>query len=193
MSHPSNPTPEFIPFRPSNFKLDTPPTCTNLFLHARDTSNVGDLQSTPFQYFTLRGASAVGDFWSTVNAGEDRFDNIIVGGGVFSKNYVRTPMYYERLRPRNKLILWGAGTDAPRAPPLHKDFTDRCALIGTRDFGGASIDGDKVIFCPCASAMNRAFDLPRPAPAHEAVCFLHHNKKFDPPDVFSAPFHEQLP
>lgn len=180
------PAPGFVPFKPTNFQLDVPPVCTNLFLHARNTSNVGDLRSTPFDYFTLRGESSVGDFWSTVNAGEDRFDNIVVGGGVFSNNYVRMPMYYERLRPRKNLFLWGAGVDTPKTPPLHKDFTSRCALIGTRDFGGASIDGDKVVFCPCASAMNRAFDISRPPPIHETVCFLHHNRTLSPPNLFSA-------
>lgn len=170
---------DYVPFKPSNFRLGEPPVSRNLFLHARNTSNVGDLHSTPFDYFTLRGESVVGDFWSTVNAGEDLFDNIVVGGGVLARNYVRTPMYFERLRPRRNLILWGVGTDGPTLPPMPREFVERCAIIGTRDFGAASIDGERVVFCPCASAMNRAFDLQRPPPVHRAVNFLHHNHPFD--------------
>ncbi len=176
----------YVPFKPTNFKIDTPPTNTNLFLNARNTSNVGDLMSTPYNYFTLPGESSAADFWSTINAYEDRFDNIIVGGGVFWKNYVRTQMYYERLCPKRHLILWGVGIDTPNSPPLSIDFIDRCSLIGTRDFGGASIDETKVVFCPCASAMNRAFDIQRPPPRHRVVCFLHHNKAIDPIDLFDG-------
>jgi len=121
-----------------------------------------------------------------VNTGEERFDNMIVGGGVFGNNYVRMPMYYERLHPRKNLILWGVGTDTPDSPPMPKDFTDRCSLIGTRDFGAASLDGEKVIFCPCASVMNRAFEISRPPPTHKAVCFLHHNKTFTRADFFEG-------
>lgn len=176
----------FEPFKPTNFKLDVPPVCTNLFLNARNTSNIGDLMSSPYDYFTLPGESATADFWSRVNAGEEHFDNIIVGGGVFWKNYVRIPMYYHRLRPRKNLILWGVGIDTPAAPPMPADFTDRCALIGTRDFAGASVDGEKVVFCPCASAMNRAFDLPRPPSRHKVICFLHHNKKLAQSALFAA-------
>lgn len=144
---------------------------------------MGDLMSTPYNYFTLPGESSAADFWSTINAYEDRFDNIIVGGGVFWKNYVRTQMYYERLRPERHLILWGVGIDTPNSPPISMDFIDRCTLIGTRDFGGASIDEIKVVFCPCASAMNRAFDIQRPPPKHKVVCYLHHNKEIDPLDL----------
>ncbi|MCF3640234.1 polysaccharide pyruvyl transferase family protein [Rhizobium sp. TRM95111] len=175
---------DYKEFKPSNFKINTPPICTNLFLNAIDTSNVGDINSTPFDYFTFPGESQTADFWSRVNASEDRFDNIFVGGGVFSKNYVRTPMYYERLRPKKNLVLWGVGTDMPGYPPMPKDFIDRCSLIGTRDFGAASLDGDKVVFCPCASAMNRAFDVSRQSPIHEFVLFLHHNRSVDDDDFF---------
>jgi len=181
---PSTPAADFVPFKPRNFKLDVPAPCTNLFLHARDTSNVGDLKCTPFDYFTLRGESACRDFWSTVNAGEDGFDNIVVGGGVFANNYIRMPIYYERLQPRRHLILWGAGIDAPQTPRVPKDFIDRCALVGSRDYAGASLDGEKVVFCPCASAMNSAFDISRPPPIHETVCYLHHNRPLNPPDAF---------
>ncbi|MAN45851.1 MAG: polysaccharide pyruvyl transferase family protein [Alphaproteobacteria bacterium] len=177
---------EYIPFKPSNYKLDLPAACTNLFLNARNTSNVGDLYSTPFEYFTLRGESVAADFWTTINSGEDRFDNIIVGGGVFWKNYVRMPMYYERLRPRKNLFLWGVGIDTPATRAVPEGFMERCALIGSRDFEGPSIEGKKVVFCPCASAMNRAFDISRPPPVHEVVCYLHHNKPIDPPDLFAA-------
>ena len=69
---------EYIPFKPSNYKLDIPAACTNLFLNARNTSNVGDLYSTPFEYFALRRESVAADFWTTINSGEDRFDNIIM-------------------------------------------------------------------------------------------------------------------
>ena len=179
-------TSDYVPFEPSNFKLNLAPSCTNLFLNARDTSNTGDLLSTPFEYFTFPGQSSTADFWSSVNAGEDSFDNIIVGGGVFERNYVRMSAYYERLRPKKNLILWGVGTDTPTGPPMSKDFVDRCALIGTRDFGAASLDGERVIFCPCASAMNRAFDIPRPKPAHKTVCYLHYNKAFTRVHLFEG-------
>lgn len=174
----------FIPFRPSNYRLDRPPVCTTLFLHARETSNIGDLRSSPFDYFTFRGETVAADFWSTVNRGEESFDNIIVGGGIFGNNYLRQPMYYERLRPKANLVLWGVGTDTPRSPPLLADFTDRCALIGTRDYEAPSIDGGRILFCPCASAMSPAFDISRPPPVHEAVCFLHYNKAYKQAAVF---------
>ncbi|MCB2014151.1 MAG: polysaccharide pyruvyl transferase family protein [Sphingobium sp.] len=174
----------YVPFKPTNFKLDAPPVCTNLFLFARNTSNIGDLHSTPFDYFTFRGESSVGDFWSAVNMGEDRFDNIIVGGGAFSNNYVLKAMYYQRLRPKKNLILWGAGTDMPGRPPMSRDFIDRCSLIGTRDFECASIDNEKVLFCPCASAMSRAFDIVRPPPVHPVICYLHHNRAYNRTDLF---------
>jgi hypothetical protein len=120
-----------------------------------------------------------------VNAGEDGVDNIIVGGGGFGR-FVRTPMYYERLHPRKNLILWGAFTDPPNSTPMPEDFIDRCSLIGTRDFYSASLDGEKVVFCPCASAMNRAFDIARPAPVHKTVCFFNRNRNFCQSDLFEG-------
>jgi hypothetical protein len=172
----------FTPFQPRNFKIPKRFTYDNLFLHARNTSNIGDIVSTPYNYFTLTGESTVADFWSSVNSGIDNFDNIIIGGGGFGK-FVRDPMYFKRLRPKNNLIFWGGFTDAPTLPPIHSDFIDACAIIGTRDFKPSSFDNKKIFFCPCPSAMNRVFDLPRKPPLHKFVFFLHYVKNNPFPDL----------
>ena len=168
----------YVPFQPTNFKLDAPPLCTNLFLHARNTSNMGDLAANPGDYFTLPGQSESGDFWSSVNRGVVDYDNIIVGGGVYANNFAKKPEYFRRLNPKKHLIIWGAGLENPGGPAMASELVERSSLIGTRDYRSASAGRNKVFFCPCSSAMDRAFDVTRPEPVHEVVCFTHHNKAY---------------
>lgn len=52
-------------------------------------------------------------------------------------------MYYEWLKPKKNLVLWGVGTDTSDTPPMPSDLIERCALIVTRDFESASVDGKK--------------------------------------------------
>jgi hypothetical protein len=105
MSTQQVPATDFVPFTPTNFRPDVASAQLNLFLHARDTSNLGDLKSTPFDCFTLRGERVVDDFWSTVNVGENRFDNIIVGVGYFR----RITCEYPRSSPRSAALAGRSG------------------------------------------------------------------------------------
>lgn len=171
----------YKPFIPKNKRIKIHHQFNNLFLNAIKTSNVGDLMSSPFNYFHFPGNCFHRDFWSTVNASiePNRFKTIVVGGGVFSNNFVKDKIYFERLNCQH-LILWGVGTSRKiQERNIHPELYNKATIISTRDYLSADIDNKKVFYCPCASAMSTLFDVQLDEVSHRAVSFLHYQKDLD--------------
>ena len=171
----------YKPFVPKNKLVKIDHKHNNLFLNAVNTSNIGDLMSSPFNYFHFPGNCSHWDFWSTVNTSiePNRFKTIVIGGGVFANNFVREKIYFDRLNCQN-LILWGIGSSRKiNEKNIHPDLYKRAAIIGTRDYLSADIDNKKVFYCPCASAMSTLFDVQSNEVSHRAVCFFHYQKPLD--------------
>lgn len=162
----------YVPYVQKNRKIDRPPARKNIFLYATNTSNVGDLLSSPSLYFEFGGEGQAADLVSAINENDIAWreaDAVVIGGGIHSWIF-RDKMYWERISAKN-LFAWGIGNTAKL--PFAKAAIDRFKLIGVRDWKSAQINKRNVVYVPCASCMNTAFDLPVPAtPEHEYVFYI---------------------
>ena len=151
------------------------PKLTNY--HVLDPTNVGDLLSSPLQYFDFPGYSCQTQDIRNFDPDSVKNSHIIIGGG---------GLLYKRFLPQiqslcttqgvGKRILWGVGQQSYGCdksvldPPFNYDaYTAHSDLVGIRD--------DKMPhdWVPCVSCMHPAFDKPRTI-KHEVVAFSH--KKF---------------
>ena len=143
--------------------------------HVTDSHNIGDLLSSPLQYFDFPGYTCQTRDIRTIN-----FENVeeshavIGGGGLLFRRFLKHIKAINGT-PSGKHILWGAGqqsygTDAKTLPTFdYHPYIANSDLIGIRD------DRTNHTWVPCVSCMHSAFDKPRTA-KHEFVVFSH--KKF---------------
>ena len=136
-----------------------------VFLHNRDTHNVGDRWCCPFDWFDWPGHVAVRD----LNAPGPPYDIGIYGGGKILGGLATSAGVTKR--PGALHIAWGVGT-LQTFPISIRYFRARalCELIGSRDYGD-----DRYTWSPCASCMAPQFDSP-PAAKFDAVFYYHAGK-----------------
>ncbi|THF48083.1 polysaccharide pyruvyl transferase family protein [Allorhizobium terrae] len=141
-----------------------------LNIHRSNTSNIGDIKSSPFNFFDVPGWDIVRhDILESVNSNhraqwEASFDAadcvVIGGGGLFGIDFFEPALNeaYRRRRPDQKFVTWGAGHNnyqvgSWREMKYNLDLIPfNYDLIGLRD---ANQIYDWV---PCPSCMDPAFD-----------------------------------
>lgn len=126
------------------------------FLHHHDRTNQGDVLSGPYHYFDFGPYEKMSWDAEILKRGPQKFatdDHVIMGGGIY---FFRDKPRFEDLAKRAKhLIGWGLGLDERLEL---KDFVAKFSLMGTRDRQTPYIDGDRVVYVPCASCMHTSFD-----------------------------------
>ena len=135
------------------------------FQHLRNTSNVGDRNCSPYDYFEW-GDATVSDIRESKPA---NYDVGIFGGG---KIFGGLSSYAGVLPPRNRVnIAWGVST-VQSFPISLRYYKSRklMNLIGSRDYGDTRYD-----YAPCPSCMAPFFDAP-PEPEHDVIFYLHNGK-----------------
>lgn len=145
------------------------------------SSNVGDANCSPIQYFNFEGFETER---ITLTAHREQFKNgtleknpndiYIIGGGFFDLKH------FDCFAHSRKSVFWGGGirdiakhvswlTGKPKKLPRSGDF-----LYGIRDYG----HGDEWV--PCVSCMSPLFDKAHPV-ENEYVIFQHHRVEIDLP------------
>lgn len=138
-------------------------------IHAIDRSNIGDLASSPFNYFETTLPVYPMNFWD-LDAGsappEKTFPVILGGGGLYY-----SPAAIERLviNHPGPVIAWGIGRNGKLDDnPSGYLGAERFALFGVRDW---DVGHDWV---PCASCASPLFDRHQgDTPAHPVVVYEH--------------------
>lgn len=173
---PAAPEPVLKQYKQNNFKVALPSSKKEvLFLYTSNTSNSGDLNSCPKQYFHFncfpREADIVTKFNSTADIAEK---NIIIGGGIHPWLYFDNE-FTRRMNPEIS-IGWGLGMCTGDIFP--KTFLEKMSLIGLREFNYPFIDNKKIFYVPCPSCMNTQFDR-KYETKHEMVFYAHYMQKED--------------
>ncbi len=132
-------------------------------LHHRDTPNVGDLASTPHDYFDF-GNSKLAAFGSKIPPTK----RLIMGGGLTWNACVRNAL--NKAQNAKHTVIWGVGISrAGVKSDEFKEMQKACSLISSRCYGQ---ERRGARYVPCASAMSEHFDT-APAPTREVVMFSH--------------------
>lgn len=157
---------------------------TILNLYRKDTMNVGDLKSSPFDHFELPGWNVIRrDILDSIDeakradweASFDAADCVVVGGGgLLDIDYFEPSLreMYLRRRSAQHFVVWGAGHNhywVGGWPHLrrHVDLIPyNYSLIGLRDVS------DTYHWAPCTSCMDQAFDRQYDI-ANSAVLYKH--------------------
>lgn len=155
-----------------------------LNLHVIDPKNVGDLLSSPLQYFEFPGYECDRDDIRTVNTESLENKHIIIGGGgLIYKRFLPEIQAVNNYKKRGKLIFWGVGQQRYGTNPTkmalpfdYESYLAKSDLVGIRD-------ADMIYpWVPCVSCMHPAFDRPR-SPQHEIVVFSHKKFRLDIPGL----------
>ena len=145
-----------------------------------DPKNIGDLYSSPIQYFKFPSYQLKPvDIRKSIDPEYLRDKHIILGGGglLFSR-FLSQIATLVKSKEKNKIIAWGIGQQIYyRYPELTNEdinsFDYSCMnnfdLVGIRDFGF------KYHWVPCVSCMHESFTKKREI-KHDFVVFSH--KKF---------------
>lgn len=144
-------------------------------IHAMDQSNIGDMASSPFNYFETTTPVYPMNFWD-LDAGstppEKTFPVILGGGGLY---YSPTAIERLVLNHRGPVIAWGIGRNG-KLDDNSSGYpgSERFALFGVRDWDvGHS-------WVPCVSCASPLFDLHRgDTPAHAVVVYEHKEVPID--------------
>lgn len=144
-------------------------------IHAMDRSNIGDIASSPFNYFETTTPVYPMNFWD-VDAGstppEKTFPVILGGGGLY---YAPTAIERLVISHRGPVIAWGIGRNG-KLDDGNSGYlaSERFALFGVRDWG---VGHDWV---PCASCASPLFDFHREdKPEHPVVVYEHKDVPID--------------
>lgn len=144
------------------------------FLYSVNTSNLGDLCSSPVSSFPFPTKAITYDIVSYFNANEViPFDKVIIGGGIHPWLYHGAD-FFNKLKA-SACIAWGVGLQT--GDMFSKEFMDKFNLIGVRDVNCSQIDNTKVFYVPCSSCMNPAFDIVREEKLqnkHKVVFYSHY-------------------
>ncbi|NJN85114.1 MAG: hypothetical protein HC881_00755 [Leptolyngbyaceae cyanobacterium SL_7_1] len=144
--------------------------------HVIDPTNVGDLLSSPANYFSFPGYSIaqhdIRDLNPNLLKGEH---SLIGGGGLLYSRFLDSITTLKKASNRGCLIAWGIGQQDYHAlsanpqPFDYSNYLNDFDLVGIRDFNSG------YPWVPCVSCMHSAFDRKRDI-KHEFVVFSH--KKF---------------
>lgn len=149
------------------------PKLTNY--HALDSTNIGDLLSSPLRHFQFPGYDCQTLDIREVDDTNVADSHIIIGGG---------GLLFERFLPHiqaihkaktGKVIFWGVGQQRYGGDIQKPQTFNYDAFLSEADLSGIRDDGMEYPWVPCVSCMHPAFDKPR-SPQHEIVVFSH--KKF---------------
>ena len=136
-----------------------------VFLHLRNTPNIGDRWCSPFDWFDWPNTVEVRDLRSPGPS----YDIGIYGGGrIFGglATYAGVNGKHSSLH-----VAWGVGTH--QSFPISLRYSrarQLCDLVGSRDYGDK-----RYTWSPCASCMAPQFDSP-PAAKYNAVFYCHAGK-----------------
>lgn len=159
---------------------------TYLNPHFYKVRNIGDLVSTPVQYFNSLLHFREVDIWDMSVNGYKFLkprDIVLFGGGILNE------IDFEKFFKKSicKKIAWGIGLfQSQKYEYLFSAFD----LIGLRDFNRPEIDNKKVFYVPCASCMSQLFDN-----KHEQkyrICFYAHKLK-TPADIIEKFKEKNIP
>ncbi|MEL7037387.1 MAG: polysaccharide pyruvyl transferase family protein [Cyanobacteria bacterium J06592_8] len=149
--------------------------------HVIDPTNIGDLQSSPLNYFDFPGYEVSKVDIRTLGEAQAQDDNlslfphhtIVGGGGLMFDRFLN---HFQRLQARKngyQLILWGAGQQIYQVDRVvqfdYKPYLEKFDCVGVRDFG------KEYDWVPCVTCMYEGFDR-KYSIEHEFVVFSH--KKF---------------
>lgn len=136
-----------------------------LAAHLRDTDNLGDLVSTPADYFSFPADVQKIDLR---RARLNRNPVVIFGGGAIAGR-----LHDRMVQPQTLLIPWGIGFTR-RGETRPDAVSNKFKLYGCRDVGIKN-----TMHVPCASAMSTLFDKVYDA-KHEAVLYVNNRPKKNP-------------
>lgn len=162
-------------YKQDNFKiniLDNREKC--YFLYTNNTSNIGDLNSCPENYFYFNVKAEKKDIVTFFNYKEKIYDKLIVGGGIHPWLYMDSD-FYQRIKG-NRNVAWGIGMQTGDVFPA--DFLEKFMLIGIREFNYPFIDNEKVFYVPCSSCMSTVFDR-KYSVKNEIIFYGHYMQKDD--------------
>lgn len=151
------------------------------------SSNAGDLNSSPINYFGFGGNDSIiekvssrtmreRERWHYYNTNNSHF--IFGGGGLITgkvKKMFRLISYQKR--DDSKLIAWGIGYNETGVT-TQIDYTKvkNCFsgfdLCGIRDYGHDISPAYRYV--PCSSCMNSIFDTVKESPRHDVVVYQHY-------------------
>ena len=147
-----------------------------LFLHWKNTKNIGDLSCCPADYFDkfkqIQTNSIVRDF-REINSVPRNINLIIYGGGLLPEfPYLH---FYREAFPKAKLVAWGlgiTGRNLKKVDPLvHLSRKDKFDLYSSRDYEATDN------YVPCVSCMSPLFDISNKEVKHETLCYGHSDMK----------------
>ncbi|MEO1296577.1 MAG: hypothetical protein AAFW75_12355 [Cyanobacteria bacterium J06636_16] len=150
--------------------------------HVTDPHNIGDLLSSPLQYFDFPGyACQTRDIRTIDSENVESSHAVIGGGGLLFKRFLK---HIEAINgiPSGKHILWGAGQQSYGTEPTTLLKFDYQPYIAHSDLVGIRDDRTAHTWVPCVSCMHPAFDQPRTA-KHEFVVFSHKKFQLDFPQL----------
>jgi hypothetical protein len=141
-----------------------------LNVHRRDFTNIGDLMSSPFQYFRItkplykldiEPLTLVSPFFSA-----RREPLVLGGGGLF---FFEAAVNGLLTRYRGPVIGWGIGQNGPLAEKINtRIVAEKFALLGVRDWQS------KHEWVPCSSCLAPELDAVRDIqPEHDFVLYDH--------------------
>lgn len=137
------------------------------FMHFRNVSNVGDLASTPGNYFDLGTAEFL-----DIEEDAPACTRAVIGGGQMFRQATDAVIYGTAAAKHR--VIWGVGISPKDARSLSFDILKaNSTLVSTRNYGVPGLH-----YVPCASAMSPLLDS-APAPEHEVVLFAHAKKSED--------------
>lgn len=144
-------------------------------VHRVDRKNVGDMASSPLNYFDFPSSKRI-DIMSIKKARQLDRHVIVGGGGLLARSYFDSQMEFVAANTKGKLISWGIGhngyEDISSSSISYPRYMDRFDLHGIRDY-------DKGYhYVPCASCMSHCFDS-SPEVRHDFVIYEHPRRKID--------------
>lgn len=133
----------------------------------RIDKNVGDANCAPLKYFDIPGREKFFHDLGEIAGPPLGADIIVGGGGVLY--YRRTVLNLLSVRPKQKVIFWGGGTNTHFASSTlnYPEEMNQFDLVGTRDWNAG------FEWVPCPSCMSPLFDNARRDKSVEVAVFEH--------------------
>ena len=105
-----------------------------IFIHRKNTKNIGDLNCCPNKYFDELSKYKSIDIMDLQNINIKIKNKILIvgGGGLFQPYFEDAIKTLEKLSLENKIIYWGTGIDKNiQGETINLDFLNKSSLIGT--------------------------------------------------------------
>jgi len=151
-----------------------------VFAHIKNTTNLGDLNCSPQQYFPQFKDCQRIDVMEVDNL--PRGQAVIVGGGGLFM--LHTQHHFARWSEARPVIVWGAGLNYPSNASYEYELVKslrQCAIVGIRNHAFAI--KHNFDYVPCASCLHPAFDpVPGEQRGHKVLFYEHHDRRFARPN-----------